>query len=323
MLRPGHDYSGDLFCLGPPAGLLWAEGPDAARFLQSQFTNELRPMQPGRVTYGLWLDARGHCQADSFLLQAGEERFCLVSYHSPTETIHRKLESHRIADEVELFSKDGYSLLSLPEAVGLDSMAESLGSLTAPGPGRAIPVGDSGGWLFRGRRSKAGGWELLLPEALAAGVAAELLRSGAREADAAALETLRIEAGIPSVPADCGPNDLPPECGLDDDAISYTKGCYLGQEVMSRLKHVGRPSRALCWLEASSLLPRLPADLFAGGRKVGEWRSGVVVGEGRSLGLGVLRKRVLEGEGEPLSLDAGGADPVRARPVPAPVSIRA
>jgi hypothetical protein len=90
------------------------------------------------------------------------------------------------------------------------------------------------------------------------------------------MERMRIAARIPAVPADVGPTDLPNEGGLEADAISYTKGCYLGQEVMARLKSMGQVRRRLLRVRGTGAsLPALPAPVFRGARQVGELRSAV------------------------------------------------
>jgi hypothetical protein len=86
-------------------------------------------------------------------------------------------------------------------------------------------------------------------------------------------ERIRILAGIPAVPRDLGSGDLPNEGGLEETAISYTKGCYLGQEVMARLKNLGQVRRRLHVVRGSGALPRSQEPLFQGQKKVGEFRS--------------------------------------------------
>jgi hypothetical protein len=87
------------------------------------------------------------------------------------------------------------------------------------------------------------------------------------------IEKQRIAAGIPAVPVDIGPTDLPNEGGLEAEAISYTKGCYLGQEVMARLKSMGQVRRRLLGVRGRGAPPPRPAALFQAARKVGEVRS--------------------------------------------------
>src|SRR3954467_1839593 len=99
----------------------------------------------------------------------------------------------------------------------------------------------------------------------------------------------RIAAGIAAVPADVGPGELPNEGGLDATAISYTKGCYLGQEVMARLKSMGQVRRRLLRVRAgATAVPTLPAPLFSGDRRAGELRSAVVDADGSVIGLAML-----------------------------------
>jgi folate-binding protein YgfZ len=94
------------------------------------------------------------------------------------------------------------------------------------------------------------------------------------------MERLRITAAIPAVPADLGPGDLPNEGGLEATALSYTKGCYLGQEVMARLKSMGQVRRHLLRVRGTGAVPSLPSPLFHGERRVGELRSAAEDAEG-------------------------------------------
>ena len=81
---------------------LYAHGEDAADFLQSQFSNELRPFAVGRCTYGLWLDVKGKVQADAWVLQTGKESFRILSEHCSGAIIRSHLERHIVADDVEI-----------------------------------------------------------------------------------------------------------------------------------------------------------------------------------------------------------------------------
>ena len=126
---------------------------------------------------------------------------------------------------------------------------------------------------FRGRWSAEENFELMVPVVRAAGLGMELRAMGGCEADIASAERERIISGIPSVPADIGLNDLPNEGGLDEVAISYTKGCYLGQEVMARLKNLGQVRRRLHVLRGEGSSSVSGSSLFQGEKKVGELRS--------------------------------------------------
>ena len=236
-----------------PAAWLRVTGPDAGTFLQGQFTNELRHVTVGGpAVYGLWLSVKGKVLADSFVLRGGNEEFWLGSYASSAAVIQARLDSFIIADDV---------------VVENVTSAWSAVTVFEREPPR-LPFGH----VFRGRRGQAEAWEWVFPSEVRDEVRMALAE--ARELDAKEVERRRIEAGIPSIPADIGPNDLPNEGGLETEAISFTKGCYLGQEVMARLKSMGQVRRRLMRVRsADAEIPVLPAPLFLGTRQVGELRS--------------------------------------------------
>jgi tRNA-modifying protein YgfZ len=288
VLQPINDSTSPGIFRWQPASWLRVSGEDAANFLQGQFTNELRGLAPRSAVYGLWLSLKGKVIADSFIVgaetatdnrtkgpaatnEAGNAaaQFWIGSYFSPGAVIHERLESHVIADDVIIEDQtDAWVGLSV------------WGSVNAA----ELPPGVV---LFSGRRSREPNLEIVFPRAIEATVRARL--GPLLEIDATEMARRRIAAGIPAVPVDVGPNDLPNEAGLETAAISYTKGCYLGQEVMARLKSMGQVRRRLLRVGGVfGTLPTLPAPLFAGARQVGEWRSAAPDGEGGVIGLAML-----------------------------------
>lgn len=273
-----------------PAAWLRASGPDSAGFLQGQFTNDLLTLKPGAAVYGLWLNLKGKVVADSFVVRgAGEDEFWIGSYFSPAAVIRERLESHLIADEVVI-----------------ENRTEAWMGLTRLGADFAANDQPAAGFAFAGRRSRAAAVENVFPLAGLEEVRARW--AGAQELDEAAMTRRRIEAAIPAVPVDVGPADLPNEAGLETDAISYTKGCYLGQEVMARLKSMGRVRRRLLRVAGhGETIPSLPAPLFGGGKRVGELRSAIAAGDGSGgfVGLAMLSLLSLPPDGG-LALAADG-----------------
>jgi tRNA-modifying protein YgfZ len=273
-----------------PSAWLRVTGADAAGFLQGQFTNDVRLAEGGAAVYGLWLDQKGKVLADSFIGRvAGADEFWIASLASPGEAIRQRLEGYIIADDV----------------VVEDATAEtSAVTLLGDGAGAWLASAPRVGAFFRGRRASEENWEWIFPSSSAAAVAAEF--RNARELGAGELKRRRILAGIPSVPADIGSGDLPNEGGLDADAISYTKGCYLGQEVMARLKSKGRIRRRLRRVAGSGSAPTVPTTLWQEGTKVGELRSAVPDEAGSGfVGLALLSLASLRPEA-PLALSANG-----------------
>jgi hypothetical protein len=275
--------------------VLKVTGEDAFLFLQGQFTQDVRPArQKAQIAYGLWLNQKGKILADGFVLRRDYD-WLIISFFSSGETMRERLESYVIADDVvveDLTSQ--WAGLSLLGAGVADLLTDDM---------RRLPEADfwaehNGGVIFPGRRATVPSWEWLYP--IKADDPAPGLRARGMEAlDFAAMERLRIEAGIPSVPRDLGPDDLPNEGGLEHDAISYTKGCYLGQEVMARLRTMGRVRRRLLRVAGSAKAPeQLPAPLFAEGKKIGELRSAArtatgFIGLAMISMLGVSGKRML------------------------------
>jgi len=256
-----------------PACWVRARGPDAANFLQGQCTNDLRALGGTPAVYGLWLNVKGKVLADSFVLRGTEpDTFWIGSYQSPAAVIIERLEAFIIADDVTL--EDATPAWSAVSVIGPE------------GEARLKDSDLCGGFIFPGRRVAGGGLEWIFPAAMAAAVGERL--AGLPEMAADDLERARMGAGIPSIPADLGPGDLPNEGGLETDAISFTKGCYLGQEVMARLKSMGRIRRRLLRVHGTGAIPPRPARLFAQGRAIGELRSAIDEGADRWIGLAML-----------------------------------
>jgi folate-binding protein YgfZ len=258
-----------------PGTQLRVTGEDAFGFLQGQFTNDLR-QPPGRATYGLWLNQKGKILADSHVLRMGEKEFLMTSAHSPVAVIRQRLEDYIVADDVVLTDETATAqglLLSGPGSATI--VRHLLGEVPAPGR-----FGRQGEILaYGGRRLPGESFELLGPERAITEIRRQFVAQGAIEAAAAEIEFARISAGIPSVPTDLGLGDLPNEGGLEDSALSYTKGCYLGQEVMARLKNLGQVRRRLHVVRGRGAAPASLAALFQREKKAGELRSVASRGE--------------------------------------------
>lgn len=282
------------FFEGSPAAWLRVAGPDALSFLQGQFSQDLRRVAaaaPGaEPAYGLWLTLKGKVEADGFVFRGeGADEFWIGSYFSPASVIRARLEGFIIADDVTIEDQtDAWTGITwVGEAPGAPA-----GVFAFTGR-RGFPA--SKDWVYRrGARMDAVGCRL----------------------DAETVERARIAARIPAVPADAGPGDLPNEAGLDADAVSYSKGCYLGQEVMARLKAMGQVRRRLVRVGGTGPKPvALPFPVFAGERQVGEVRSAVVDGADGWLGLAMVSNLHVTADSR-LAFSAGGASVVRLLDAP-------
>lgn len=249
-------------------------GEDACDFLQSQFSNDLRPFESGQATYGLWLDAKGKVLADSWVRCEGPERFRLFSEHCSGTLIAEKLERHIVADDVEIEVLPGSAALAVLGAVPDSSGEEGEAALVLPG-----------------RRSVEPSWEYVFRDA-------ELRDAFIRKNDAKLvsenqIQLLRLEAGIPMVPAEIGPGELPGEGRLDCDAIAFNKGCFLGQEVVARMHNVGKATRSLYLVRGKGQEPDCPQALTnESGKVLGELRTAYPDQAGW-VGVALLKRRDL------------------------------
>lgn len=273
-----------------PAAHLRVTDEDAADFLQSQFSNDLRPFTSGRVTYGLWLDVKGKVIADSYVLCEGDESFRVFSEWSAGSAIQDQLERHIIADEVEIESETVVQCFALVGDLK-DAFWAGLG-LEVPAAGKFV-IG-AGLVIFPGRRAEASSFEVICTDA--DGLARFESAIGSIETetiDCSVMERLRIQAGVPKVPVELGPEDLPGEADLvRKGGISMNKGCYLGQEVVARMHNIGRPQRGLFVLQGlGGGLPACPVELSnTDGKVVGTLRNAVSTDSGW-IGVAMLKVR--------------------------------
>jgi folate-binding protein YgfZ len=250
------------------SAVLWVHGPDANSFLQGQFTQDLR-LKFGESAYGLWLDQKGKVLADSHVLKQAENDFLIVSFSANAAALRTRLESYLIADEVELVDQSG-------EWAGILLWGADATKLSSPADVRVLPS----------RRAGAGSVQWLMRSDMMRSVQTRLagLTTPADRADA---ERARLLLATPAIPYDIGPRDLPNEGNLEEATISYTKGCYLGQEVMARLKNLGQVRRRLHLIRGTGTVPAAGTALFQGERKVGETRSAIELDDG-FVGMAML-----------------------------------
>ncbi len=269
-----------------PAAVIRFSGEDHLEFLQGQGTADLGG-EFGLARYDLFLDHRGNIQGDGFILHESEESTLLVSYATPAETLVEKFQRHIIADDVEMETcSEEYRLLSVPPDA-LEAFLSAAG-LELPGEGRILYTGTA--LAYMGRRLGAGTLDILF-----SGDGAFSIPDGWRDSrDTVAAEELRILAGVPMVPSDLAEGGMNPvEAGLISP-VSFTKGCYLGQEVVARVHRLGRAPRRMVRLSGTGKTPSVPQELKLSGQVVGELRS-VVTFPDKFSGIGWLKNKVEDG----------------------------
>lgn len=159
-----------------------------------------------------------------------------------------------------------------------------------------LDVEDASALLVRNRRLASDGIEVWVSAGVAENLTQELLTAveghGGCAAGSRALEVVRIEAGIPCYGVDMTEANLAQETGLEEDAVSYNKGCYLGQEVVSRVHFRGHVNRRLMGLSFAERLADPGLELFQGEKSVGTVTSAVESPDFGPIGLGYVRREI-------------------------------
>jgi len=277
-------------------------GADRTRYLHGQVTNNIKDLKPGQGCYAVVTTNKGKLQSD-LNIHCLTEELLLDFEPGLTNAIAGRLERFIVADDARVVDvAPHYGLLSVqgPQA---DAAVAALG-LFASVPGNVFTsakVSDPHlGELYLVNMPRAGlpGFDVFVPVPAMGAVADRLIAAAKRCAGCAcgwvALETARIEAGIPRFGVDMDETNLPQEAGIEARAVSYTKGCYIGQEVINRIRSFGQVSRALRGLslpDEMTVLPLRGDKLMHGGREVGHITSALASPAlRRNIALGYVRK---------------------------------
>lgn len=293
-------------------GLLAVRGSDRVRWLDGMLSNDVASLRPGPQSsgcYALMLSPQGRILADFHVLQRGDELW-LETESRELADVRTRLERYIIADDVTLEDRSAEVVrIGLEGAAAPELLARALGE--APG----LAPDCAGDFVCAGRRvcvaafgwSGAPAFQLIAP-ADTEGALVEALRACATpelplvEGDAVMLEILRIEAGIPRLFHELGPEVLPPEARLVPRAVSLDKGCYTGQEIVARLVSRAAESHRLVALRFTGDPPPAGTELRADGRPVGSVTSSCRSARAGSIGLGFVR-RPFDADGSELAAD--------------------
>lgn len=267
----------------PPRTFLLVEGADRLRFLNGQVSNDVQRVEEGECLYATVLNAKGQLDAVCHIRKI-PGAYLIDAAREVRESLLERLDRYLIADEVTLTDvSDDWRLC---HAVG-----SGLQDLGAPLPKDLL--------THALNRFGVPGTELLGREPL--DIPKQLLL------EAGAMEALRIYSGVPAWGTELTVGQLPPEAGLDRTAISYDKGCYLGQEVISRMKRAGKTNRHLVqWEVPAGTAPGTP--LLVEDTPAGVITSVAPGGSGETTTALGFRQRKFEGtERFPLPHGAGHA----------------
>jgi folate-binding protein YgfZ len=263
-------------------------GSEGAEFLQGQLTNDIEALQPGSGCYAALLDRKGHIQADMRVLRLAPDELLIDTEPAAGPGVLRHLSMYKIGRDADVADA-----------------GEEIAAISLLGPRTAEILGTPGGAEHSHREVRLdgvdaravttlAGADVLVSPADAAQVQAALLAAGAEPVDADAAEIARVEAGRPRLGHEMSTATMPQEAGINERAVSFTKGCYIGQETVARLHYKGKPNRHLRLLASEQPL-REGAAVRLGERELGTVGTAVISPARGPLALAILRREAEPG----------------------------
>ena len=295
------------------AGRLELVGKDRQRFLNAYLTCDVKGLAPGAGAYGFVTSNQGRILSDAVVL-AHEDRLWLELGPDQEEPIAEHLKKFILADRVEIRLLGDMQPLSLIGPRCAEILGEAAVDLEGPWSHGRRMVRGTEVTLQRGGPSVPWEYTLWVSASIAPHLLESLIEAGATRASFEALEILRAEKGLPRFGRDYGAENFPQETGLEE-AVSYTKGCYLGQEVVARIHYRGGVQKSLRGLVFEGEPPAPGAALLVDGRESGTATTIVhSPALGRAAGLAILHRRAAT-PGTRLEVAGGGTAEVRELPL--------
>ena len=306
-------------------GQLWMSGADRATYLQGLLTNDIVALQAGRGCYAAYLTPQGRMIADMRVFELGS-RMLIDLPLAVKDTVLQRFDQFIFTEDVQVADASA-ALRALaiagPRArdviadalrgAGPDVSASTLDALEEYASVETKWGGDSV-VVVRSGDFGPGGYDLFVPAAAIDKMLNGLSVAGSTRMTAETLDLLRIEAGRPKWGAELRDDVIPLEAGIEERAISFTKGCYVGQEVVIRVLHRGhgRVARKLVGLRLSGGSAAVDAPVVRDGREIGH-----VTSTARSPRLGAIAMAYVHRDAaEPGTDVMVGSAPARVVPLP-------
>lgn len=284
----------------PARGRIVVAGTDRASYLQGLLTNDVVSLVAGQGCYAAYLTPQGRMISDLWVYELGDAMLLTLPLPQK-DMVLAKLDQFIFSEDVQLGDvTESYGAVAVVGPLAADVLRRALGLAGPlldglPEHGNAR-VDWNGIPLIVLRTSDAGepGLELLAPREHVASIEQALRANGAIDVDPETAEVLRVEAGVPAFGRDMDEHTIPLEAGIENRAISFTKGCYVGQEVIIRVLHRGhgRVARKLVGLVfPDDRVEAAGGVLQADGREVGSVTSAVVSPAlGRGIALAYVKR---------------------------------
>ena len=266
-------------------GRIVVSGRDRATFLQGLLTNDVVALKGGEGCYAAYLTPQGRMIADVFAYELGDVMLLTVPYEQRS-TVLAKLDQVIFSEEVQL--GDVTDTFFVVAVVGPDAAAILRGVLGGGAQGiellrehgnRRVRFEDRAAIVTRITDTGEAGYDVYVESGQAEALREALRAAGVVGADSATAEAIRIEAGIPRFDHDMDEDTIPLEAGIELRAISFSKGCYVGQEVIIRVMHRGhgRVARRLVGVVVEGgAAPPAGSKVTVDGREIGNVTSSAI-----------------------------------------------
>jgi folate-binding protein YgfZ len=274
-------------------GKLALTGSEAKTFLHGQVTNDVEGLEPGRGCYAAFLTHKGKMLGDLRVLDRGDE-LLLDTERSTLQELFNMIRRYKLGSDVELHKRT--------LEMGLLSLAGPRARAVAGAPELGPDEHDNVRAEIAGRPvvlvATDVGVDVFAATADIEAVRAALVAAGGMPVDEAAAEIVRVERGRPRYGIDLDDSVIPQEAGLNERAVSFTKGCYVGQETVARLYYRGKPNRHLRGLRLSGAGVTVSRGdaLRLGEREVGRVGSVVVSPVHGPIALALVRREAAPGD---------------------------
>jgi folate-binding protein YgfZ len=307
------DSTGELEALRTGCGLFalaWrgrinVSGKDRVRWLHNMVTNNVRDLPVNRGNYNFVLNAQGRILGDMYIYNRGES-FALETDASQVQALTNAMKRFIIMDKVEMVEVGADSVsvgICGPKAESLLAAAGIAASDMQPLEVRDVGVESIAATLVRGPEQRPGWFEFWLDPNKAQDLWNLLVKAAAKPVGAEALEMWRVLQGIPSYGQDIRDRDLPQETE-QAQALNFTKGCYIGQEIVERIRSRGQVHRKFTGFVFGDRVPA-PGKYESEGRALAEITSiaRIPTSQGpRNIGLGYVRREAIA-TGPKIALD--------------------
>ena len=260
----------DFFYQHRSSSVVRAWGEDAEDYLQSQWTIDITKIKNGDIRFGLRLNSKGKILAGAYIARVDDEEFLLISENILASEIITMMEENVVADEIE-FSDESEKWSFLSFHFSDTDILESKFNVSAPKANRFLKTDNGRLWIDARMQN---GFYLTLTQKNAVSKMSPI--EGLPCITDQRFETLRIKNENFSIPGEIGQEDLPQEASIEDYAVDFNKGCYLGQEVMARLHAMGQVQRqvmSIRWEGKNESTPPLPVGIMMDQKSVGSLRS--------------------------------------------------